>query len=85
VNAGLDPTRPLDSQMDSFWWSSGAFSGIKEPYDGFKRVIRGYAPRHPGLVETAYTLTLDADAGRGGPVLAALVLPDGEVAQTLEA
>jgi serine/threonine protein phosphatase 1 len=85
VNAGLDPSRPLDSQKDSFWWSSGAFSRIDAPYGGFQRVVRGYAPAHPGLVETPYTVTLDAGAGFGGGILAACLLPSGEIVEKLEA
>ena len=49
VNAGLDPGRPLETQKDSFWWVSGAFARISEPYYGYRRVVRGFAPEHPGL------------------------------------
>jgi len=85
VNSGLDPTRPLDSQRDSFWWAVGGFSRITEPYGAYRRILRGFDPRHPGFVETEFTVTLDAGCGFGGPLLAACVSPEGEVLERLEA
>lgn len=85
VNTGLDPTRPLETQRDSFWWGSGAFSRIGAPYGDFGLVVRGFDPSHPGQTATDFTLTLDAGCGFGGPLLAACILPSGEVVETLEA
>ncbi len=85
VNAGLDPTRPLEAQTDSFWWASGAFSRIDEPYSTFKRIIRGYDPDHPGIVIHDHTTTVDGGCGFGGPLLAGCFLPSGELADHLEA
>ncbi len=85
VHAGLDPSRPLETQKDSFWWGVGGFGRIEEPYAGFRRVLRGFAPRHPGVEMGPYTLTLDGGCGFGGPLLAACLLPDGEIAEQLEA
>ena len=85
VNAGLDPSRPIEAQRDSFWWVTGAFGAIVEPYAGFRLVVRGFAPHHPGLERTDYTATLDAGCGFGGPLMAACFLPSGEVVDQLEA
>jgi serine/threonine protein phosphatase 1 len=85
VHAGLDPTRPLETQKDSFWWGVGGFGRIEAPYGGYRRVVRGFAPRHPGLEEGAFTVTLDGGCGFGGPLLAVCLLPDGEIAERLEA
>ncbi|MBT5415493.1 MAG: hypothetical protein HOH66_12265 [Rhodospirillaceae bacterium] len=71
VNAGLDPQRPLDEQGDSFWWDSGAFERLEEPFAGFARVVRGYDPEARGLVEGEAWISLDGGSGRGGPLLAA--------------
>lgn len=71
VNSGLDPSRPLEAQNDSFWWSTAAFRGIAEPYGDSIRVVRGFAPRHPGIELGDYTATVDAGCGFGGPLMAA--------------
>jgi serine/threonine protein phosphatase 1 len=85
VNAGLDPQRPLEAQKDSFWWAGGGFSRISEPYAGYRRIVRGFDPSHPGLEVTDYTATLDGGCGFGGPLLAMAVMPSGEVAELVEA
>jgi serine/threonine protein phosphatase 1 len=84
VNAGLDPTRPLEAQSDSFWWSRGAFSRIVEPYGGFRRVVRGFDPDHGGFAISEHTATIDGGCGFDGPLMAACLLPDGELAERLE-
>ena len=85
VNAGLDPTRPLEAQFDSFWWGGGGFDRITEPYGRYRRVVRGHDPAHPGFLETDYTLTIDGGCGFGGPLLAACLTPDGQVVDRIEA
>ena len=85
VNAGLDPSRPLEAQRDSFWWSSAAFGRIAEPYGSYRLILRGFDPEHPGLQVKACTATLDGGCGFGGPLLAACVTADGKVADSLEA
>tara|TARA_R110002072_G_scaffold19040_3_gene70537 strand:+ start:1387 stop:2187 length:801 start_codon:yes stop_codon:yes gene_type:complete len=85
VNAGLDPTRPLDNQKDSFWWNSGSFSRISEPFGPYQRIVRGADPSRPGLRETAVTVTLDNGCGFGGSLLAGCFSPDGVLLECLEA
>ncbi len=89
VNAGLDPSRPLEAQRDSFWWSTGGFSRLSAPYDGFARVIRGFAPGEggapPGIRQTDFTATVDAGCGFGGPLMAACFTLDGSLVDQLEA
>ena len=85
VNTGLDPSRPLETQNDSFWWNSTSFDRITDPYGGFRRVVRGFDPRHPGLEQRDYTLTVDAGCGFGGALLAACLAPDGTLVDQLEA
>jgi serine/threonine protein phosphatase 1 len=85
VHAGIDPSRPLSAQSDSFWWNLGGFSRLAQPYAGFRRVIRGYDRRHSGLVESPYTTSIDAGSGFGGPLLAACFDPDGTLLATIEA
>lgn len=85
VNTGLDPSRPLETQKDSFWWSGGSFKRITEPYGSFRRVVRGFDPERPGVELGEFTATIDGGCGFGGPLLAACVLPSGEISETLEA
>jgi hypothetical protein len=85
VHAGIDVTRPLGAQSDSFWWAASAFGRITEPYEGFRRIVRGYDGQHAGLVATPHTLSLDHGCGFGGPLLAVCLDVAGEVLETLEA
>jgi serine/threonine protein phosphatase 1 len=77
VAAGLDNTKPLQGQADALWWAPRSFEAIDEPYRGFRKVVRGYDPDHRGLVETDYTVSLDAGAGRGGTLMAACLTRNG--------
>ncbi len=79
VNAGIDPSRPLEAQKDSFWWGYGRFSAMTETFGGFRCVVRGFAPEHPGLEVGDFTATLDGGCGFGGPLIAACFLPSGEM------
>jgi hypothetical protein len=85
VHAGVDPRRPLSAQRDSFWWGAPGFTAMTEPFEGFRRVVRGYDPQHAGLVETAVALSLDAGCGFGGALLCACLTPDGDVIEAFEA
>lgn len=86
VNAGIDPSRPLSAQSDSFWWGGGAFSQIAEPYAHFRLVIRGYDPGHRGVVTTDFTASLDSGCGFGGPLTAACFdAAEGRLVDVIEA
>lgn len=84
VNAGLDPSRPLEAQQDSFWWGSSGFAGLARPYGGYRRVVRGFCPQHPGLEMGDFTATLDGGCGFGGPLLAACFTEDGELVEQID-
>ncbi|MEO5372716.1 MAG: hypothetical protein H7840_00395 [Alphaproteobacteria bacterium] len=84
VHAGIDPSRPLSEQSDSFWWSSQTFTAIHQPYSGFRRVVRGFTRRQKGVLVGKYTATVDTGCGFGGPLAAVLFAPDGKVIETVE-
>jgi serine/threonine protein phosphatase 1 len=84
VNAGLDATKPLDLQGDAFWWGGPTFIELLEPYESYRRVIRGFDRRHAGLVESAYAVSLDAGCGYGGALLAACLTHDGVIVDRIE-
>ncbi|MBL6928658.1 MAG: hypothetical protein ISR44_05750 [Rhodospirillales bacterium] len=85
VNAGIDISRPLSEQFDSFWWGATPFDAIRKPFCGFSRVVRGFDTRHRGLVSGKATASVDAGCGFGGPLLAACFTPQGETVDTVEA
>jgi serine/threonine protein phosphatase 1 len=78
VHTGLDTEKPLARQSDAFWWAARSFQDIDRPYRGFRRIVRGFDPHAAGIVEGEYTLSLDAGAGRGGTLAAALLSAEGE-------
>ena len=85
VNAGIDPSRPIETQKDTFWWVASGFEKLAEPYSGYNRVIRGFSPEHPGLRLGDFTASLDGGCGFGGPLLAACFATNGEVVDQLDA
>ncbi len=84
VNAGLDPSRPLDEQRDSFWWGAGDFERLEEPYGSFARLVRGFDPRHRGMRQGAVTVTLDSGCGFGGNLVAACLDRHGDIVDSIE-
>jgi serine/threonine protein phosphatase 1 len=85
VHAGVDASWPLAGQGDAFWWAGRDILDLAVPFDGFRRVIRGFDRQMRGLVEGEFAVSLDAGAGRGGPLLAAAFASDGAVLELLEA
>lgn len=85
VHAGLDDTRPLEAQKDSFWWPPRALESSEGPFGEFVRIIAGFDREARGVTETAFTITLDGGAGRGGNLLTVCVENGGAVAEVLEA
>lgn len=84
VNTGLDPSRPLEAQSDSFWWSSGSFDRIREPYGTFRRIVRGFDPSHGGFKLGDFTATIDGGCGFDGTLIAACLTPDGAIVDRVE-
>ena len=85
VHAGIDTDRPLAAQSDSFWWNAAGFARIEQPYQEFRRIVRGFDPAHAGLVLAPYTASLDGGCGYGGKLLAACFDAAGEIADKIEA
>ena len=85
VNAGIDPTRPLDAQSDTFWWANQAFERIDEPYFGCRLVVRGFDPEHRGVRVTTHTASLDGGSGFGGGLIAACITAADGVIDVIEA
>lgn len=84
VHAGLDPSRPLSAQVDSFWWGSAGFELLDAAYGGFALVVRGSDRRRGGVRVGAFSATLDGGAGFGGPLTAGC-FSGGRLEQMIEA
>lgn len=84
VNCGVDPHRPFAVQSDAFWWAGRGFNEIQQPYEGFRKIVRGYDPAHGGFADPAHTVTLDGGCGFGGSLIAACLAPDGAVLDRIE-
>jgi serine/threonine protein phosphatase 1 len=85
VHAGVDPSRPLAAQSDAFWWAPVDILELPRPFEGFRRVIRGYDRQQRGLVESNYAVSLDAGAGRGGALIAVCFDDRGRIVDAVEA
>lgn len=85
VNAGVDVSRPLSQQFDSFWWGGTPFDSITASFNGFNRVVRGFDSRHRGVIEREWTVSMDGGCGFDGSLLAACFGTDGSLVETLQA
>ena len=55
------------------------------PFEGFRRVVRGFDRQQRGLVERDFAVSLDAGAGRGGRLIAACFEAGGRILDVVEA
>ncbi len=85
VHAGIDPSRELSEQGDSFWWESAGYRRLTDPFGNFVRLFRGCDPAGDGLQLDGYAVTLDAGCGTGGPLVAATIMPDGRIVDLIRA
>lgn len=85
VNAGVDPSRPLGHQGDSFWWGFGGFTRLEHPFGGFARVVRGFDPARQGIQVGPVGISLDGGCGFGGRLVAACLTAHGDVIEMVEA
>jgi len=85
VSAGVDVGKPLAAQADLFWWGGTPFHAINEPFDGFRRIVRGFDRVRAGLQVGSVTASLDAGAGFGGPLVAGAFDNDGNLLEAIEA
>lgn len=83
ASAGVDPSKPLDEQNDSFWWGSPQFAGMTQPFDGFQTVIRGFDNKHRGIAVQPPMVSLDGGCGFGGELIATCLSPKAEVLEQI--
>ncbi|MEM6780905.1 MAG: hypothetical protein AAF569_03490 [Pseudomonadota bacterium] len=85
VNAGIDPHKGLAEQDDALWWSGETFTDMKDPYDPFEKVVRGFDPNHRGVTLNGVTASLDGGCGFGGSLVCAGIERSGDFFEFLEA
>ncbi len=85
VHAGIDVSRPLSEQYDSFWWGATSFDTIDEPFCGFGRVVRGFDKGHHGIQVGQFTASVDGGCGFGGSLFAVCFDAGGELIDSVEA
>src|SRR5690349_22905986 len=79
VHAAIDPSRSLSEQRDAFWWGREDILELKEPFAGFRRIVRGVDRDRRGVVEREFAVSLDGGAGQGGRLVAACFGADGAI------
>ena len=79
VSAGLDPTRSLQQQGDSFWWGHPAFGEEVKQFSPFRYVVRGASANRPGIAAEPGLITLDGASAFGGPLVAVCLDARGRV------
>ena len=93
VNSGLDPSRPIDTQRDAFWWGSDQLATLTPPYADFKKIIRGFDPSQGGVACVGrrrrqpgpdYVATVDGGAGFGGTLTAACFDAEGRALDRID-
>ena len=85
VSAGIDVSRPLSEQSDSFWWGGRDFEDMEGAYGDFGRVVRGFDIRNRGVWTKPWAVSLDGGCGFGGILVAACFETDGRQSDTIEA
>jgi serine/threonine protein phosphatase 1 len=83
VHAGLDGSRPLTGQTDTFWWGGSMFEAITERYYDCARIIRGASITQTGLQEREFTVSVDGGAGRGGVLIALALDGQGKIGEQI--
>ena len=85
VNAGIDPSRPLSEQSDTFWWGGRDYDEIDRGYGSFRCVVRGFDYRHGGVWFRQWAASIDGGCGFGGSLVAACFDSSGRSIDTIEA
>ena len=85
VHAAVERSRPLVAQGDAFWWGREDILELREPFAGFRRIVRGFDRDRRGVVEREFAVSVDGGAGQGGKLLAVCFSLDGTLVDIAEA
>ena len=87
VNRGVDISRPLSAQYDCFWWGYQNFSQVDEPYNTFKRIVRGYQSNTHNDIENSKSkvlCTLFKQPLKSKKILAGIFSKNGDILELFE-
>ena len=79
VPAGFEPTRLLEDQGESLWWTTTPFRITGRAQASYNRIIRGFDSVNSGAVLDEGAVTLDGGCGRGGPLMCGCFSPSGHL------
>jgi hypothetical protein len=85
VHASIDPSRPLATQGDAFWWGRDDILELTSPFEGFRRIVRGIDRDQRGFVERNFAVSLNGGTGRSGSLTAACFGAGGAVLDVVDA
>lgn len=83
VPSGFDPSRSLEDQGDSLWWTSATFQLSGRAQNEYSRIIRGFDSVNSGPDLQEAAVTLDAGCGRGGPLMCGCFTPAGKLVEVV--
>ena len=73
------------AQGDAFWWGREDILELREPFAGFRRIVRGFDRDRRGVVEREFAVSVDGGAGQGGRLIAVCFSLDGTLVDIAEA
>jgi len=81
VPASFDPTRSLDDQGESLWWTTSSFQVSGRAQASYNRIVRGFDSVNGGADLDDLAVTLDGGCGRGGPLVCGCFTPSGKLSE----
>jgi hypothetical protein len=81
VPASFDPTRSLDDQGESLWWTASPFKVTGRAQASYNRIVRGFDSVNSGADLDDLAVTLDGGCGRGGPLVCGCFSPSGKLTE----
>jgi hypothetical protein len=81
VPASFDPTRSLDDQGESLWWTAAPFRVTGRSQAAYNRIVRGFDSVNGGADLDDLAVTLDGGCGRGGPLVCGCFTPGGKLTE----
>jgi hypothetical protein len=85
VPASFDPTRSLDDQGESLWWTAAPFRVTGRAQSAYNRIVRGFDSVNGGADLDDDAVTLDGGCGRGGPLVCGSFTPGGKLTELVVA
>jgi hypothetical protein len=85
VPASFDPSRSLDDQGESLWWTAAQFRVTGRAQAAYNRIVRGFDSVNGGADLDDTAVTLDGGCGRGGPLVCGCFSPSGKLIELVVA